>query len=222
MKRSELANGECYHVYNRGVDKREVFFDDFDYHRFLMGVILLNDERDGLLEAWRNARQQKQCPKFADFRRLNLRRPLVEIIGYCLNPNHYHFILKQIEDDGIKKLMHRLGTSYTMYFNKKYKRSGALFQGRFKSVHVDSNEYFLYLVAYVSCNHSIHGLGDDDWKYASFREYGDGKSGALSVCGNINMLKDQFRNTEGCLDFLKNNADYLRGRKELDGYLLED
>jgi len=81
---------------------------------------------------------------------LNKVDKLVDVVCYCLNSNHYHMILKQKSNDGIKKFMHKLGTSYTMYFNKKLKRSGSLFQGKFKSIHIDSNEYLLYLSAYVN------------------------------------------------------------------------
>jgi putative transposase len=68
------------------------------------------------------------------------KQKLVEIIAYCLINNHYHLILKQLVDGGISEFMKRIGTGYTGYFNCKYKRSVALFQGKFKSIHVDSNE----------------------------------------------------------------------------------
>ena len=74
---------------------------------------------------------------------------LVEIVAYCLNPNHYHLIVKQISEKGIERFMQKIGTGYTNYFNKRYERSGALFQGKFKSIHIDSNEYLLHLSVYV-------------------------------------------------------------------------
>jgi len=77
---------------------------------------------------------------------------LVEIIVYCLNPNHYHIILRQVSEGGVSKFMLKLSSGYSSYFNKKNKRSGSLFQGRFKAVHIDSNEYLLYLSAYVNKN----------------------------------------------------------------------
>ena len=155
MRKITFANGQYYHIYNRGVDKREVFLDEADFHRFIISMILLNDERDGLMEQWRNIKKENTEMQFSDFRRLNLRKPLVEFVVYCLNPNHYHFALRQLEENGIKKFMQRLGTAYAMYFNKKYKRSGALFQGTFKAIHVDSNDYLLYLSAYINKNHFI-------------------------------------------------------------------
>lgn len=81
---------------------------------------------------------------------------LVEFVAYCVNPNHFHFILEQVADRGIEKFMQRLGNGYTKYFNGKYKRSGVLFQGKYKSIHVGTNEYLLRLSAYVNLNDRVH------------------------------------------------------------------
>jgi putative transposase len=221
MRKTEFAIGEHYHILNRGVDKREVFMDDRDYHRFLISVMLLNDEKDGLLEVWRNLQKCNSEISFLEFRRRNLQKPLVEIIAYCFNPNHYHFILKQLEDRGIEKFMHRLGTAYTMFFNKKYKRSGALFQGRFKSIYIDSNDYLLYLSAYVNKNHFIHGYGNGDWKYSSLAEYRGDKNEENKICNPIPVL-GQFRNLKDYHEFLEANALYLKNKKEEQKYLLEE
>lgn len=221
MRKTEFANGESYHIFNRGVDKRDVFLDDIDYHRFIISVALLNDEQEGLMEQWRNLKKDDSNVQFSDFRRLNLRKPLVEVVAYCFNVNHYHFILRQLEDDGIKKFMHRLGTAYTMFFNKKYKRSGSLFQGRFKAIHIDSNEHLLYLSDYVNQNHFIHGLGGEDWKYSSLAEYKNLHNGNVYICNTKSVL-DQFKNIDEYSEFLNGNALYLKDKKEEQKYLLEE
>src|SRR4030042_3661942 len=146
MRKTELAKGEYYHVYNRGVDKRNIFEDESDYYRFFSSLILLNDIEDGLIDKYRNYLRSEPKTKPSGFRKLGLRqeRPLVDFVAYCLNPNHYHLIIQQLGKDGIKNFMYRLGTSYTMYFNKKYNRSGSLFPGPFKARDIKDNGTLFY------------------------------------------------------------------------------
>lgn len=151
MRKEEFANGEFYHIFNRGVDKREIFSDIFDSKRFFQGMDEFNSvqpigsiyENSFLKDKNKNKTESKK---------------LVNFVCYCLNPNHYHFMLEQLADDGIEKFMHRLGVGYTKYFNAKHRRTGSLFQGNFKAVHVDSNEYLLRLSVYINLNYKVHKL----------------------------------------------------------------
>ena len=118
-----FANGEYYHIYNRGVDKRSVFMDKFDFERFLQSIEEFNSENP-IGSIYENSFIKDQTE--------GKKKKLVRIICYCLNPNHYHFILEQLVDRGIEKFMHKLGLGYTQYFNLKHHRSGALFQGPFR------------------------------------------------------------------------------------------
>ncbi|GBE16459.1 transposase IS200 like protein [bacterium BMS3Abin15] len=220
MRKTEFANEEYYHVCNRGVDKRKVFLNNSDYHRFFISVCLLNDKQEGLSERWRNLLKCNPKSDFSGFRRLSLRKPLVEVVAYCFNPNHYHLILKQLAEKGVEKFMHKLGTSYTMFFNKKYDRSGSLFQGRFKSIHIDSNEYLLYLSAYVNRNYFIHGYGNSRWKYSSLIEYSDSIKKKDKIC-NPKPVLSQFRNLKDYKEFLNSNSLYMKNKKETEKYLLE-
>lgn len=222
MRKTEFANDEYYHIFNRGVDKREIFSASKDYDRFLLAVDLLNDEEDGLMHDWQDFKKSNPTSTPADFPKpgLGSRNRLVEIVAYCLNPNHYHFILKQVAEKGIERFMHKLGTSHTKYFNKKNKRSGTLFQGRFKSAHIDSNEYLLYLSAYVNKNNFIHGYnGSDSWPYSSLFDYLNKRKDELI---NKDVILGQFKNVNEYAEFLENNALYMRERKELRKYLIEE
>lgn len=222
MRKIEFAVGEYYHIYNRGVDKRETFSDVYDYERFLLSMDLLNDIEDGLMIEWRDYKKSNANARLNDFLKLSFRKrePLVEIVAYCLNPNHYHFILKQIADKGIEKFMHKLGTSYTKYFNTKQKRSGTLFQGRFKSVYIDSNEYLLYLSAYVNKNNFIHGYNkNDSWQYSSLSDYLGKRNDKLV---KKEVVLEQFENVDQYKEFLEKNALYMKDKKELEKYLIEE
>ncbi len=222
-RRTPFANEQYYHIYNRGVDKRDIFLSMEDYERFILSMILLNDDNDGLMIFWRDYQKANPKVKLSDFLKFNFRKgALVEINCFCLNPNHYHFILKQILDRGIERFMQKIGTSYTKYFNKKNNRSGSLFQGTFKSVHIDSNEYLLHLSAYINKNNFIHKYSNNEnWKYSSLNEYRNYyNAGQINLC-NTSPVLSQFKNVGEYLEFLKINAQYLKEKKENQKYLLE-
>ena len=165
-RENNFGNGEFFHVYNRGVDKRVIFTDSYDIRRFFKSMVEFNTI-DPIGSLYENSFLQLGGPT----------PKLVNIIAYCLNPNHFHFILEQLVDGGISEFMKRLGGGYTGYFNNKYDRSGSLFQGKFKNVHIDSNEYLLHVSAYVNLNDRVHQLGGRTPKLvasmSSWKEYMD-------------------------------------------------
>jgi len=221
-RRIQFFNDEYYHAFNRGVDKRGIFMEVKDYNRFLLSMNLLNDTNDGLMIEWRDYKKSNPKKSVNDFLKVPFRKrkPLVDIIAYCLNPNHYHFILKQVADKGIERFMHKIGTSHTKYFNKKNKRSGSLFQGVFKSVHIDSNEYLIYLSAYVNKNNFIHKYNkNDNWPYSSLHAYLEERKDKLV---NKDIILGQFKNIKEYQKFLEDNALYMKGKKEMEKYLIED
>jgi putative transposase len=223
MRKVQLANGECYHIFNRGVDKRKVFIDAKDYERYILSMILMNDEQDGLMIRWRNLKRSSPNVSLNEFLRLNLRKrkKLVEIISYCCNQNHYHLILKQLREKGIERFMQRISTGYTMYFNEKNHRSGSLFQGRFKSTHIDSNELLLHLSVYVNCNSEIHGIEKSEkYHWCSFPDYvGIRKYDILNV--NKNIILDQFADINAYKDFSVSNINYFKKLKADEKIFLE-
>ena len=150
MRGELLVNDEYYHIYNRGVDKRAIVMDIYDSERFVQSMIDFNStETIGSVYEYSFVKEKYE----------NKDDTLVEIIAYCLNPNHFHLLLKQVVDNGISKYMHRLSTGYTNYFNLRYKRSGSLFQGKYKFKHIEDNDYLLHLSAYVNLNYKVHQLG---------------------------------------------------------------
>lgn len=222
-----LVTGEYYHIYNRGVDKRPIFSSEIDMQRFLQSIEEFNVvEPIGSIYQNSFIKDTKDEALGSSTPKLTPKLNLVNFVAYCINLNHYHFILEQVADKGIEKFMQRFGTGYTNYFNIKEKRSGALFQGRFKSVHIDSNEYLLHLSAYVNLNDRVHQLGSSTPKLvksqSSWGEYA-GKS-KTNFC-NKDIVLQQFKNlkdyqifAEGSLqDILERKADL----REIESYLLE-
>ncbi len=145
MRRERFATNYVYHIYNRGVDKRNIFTDDRDRIRFIRNLLEFNDQNPALHHYYKSNFPEVQP-------REKPREKIVEILAYCLMPNHYHLFVRQVTDDGAALFMQKLGTGYTMYFNQRYERNGALFQGRFKSIFVEHDVHFRYLPHYIHLN----------------------------------------------------------------------
>jgi putative transposase len=139
-----LAPGEYYHVYNRGVDRRDVFVDPADYSRFLTTLYLANSG----IPLHRSDFHYSEGDIFENERETSL----VDIGAYALMPNHFHLLLHENSEGGISKFMQKLMTSYTMYFNGRNERTGPLFAGVFKAQHADTDTYLKYLYAYIHLN----------------------------------------------------------------------
>ena len=212
MRKDPLVTGEFYHVYNRGVDKRFVFSDEIDLNRFWESIIEFNviDPIGSIFEKRHSKKLKNQ--------NYNDKNNLVEFVCYCINPNHFHFLIRQMVDNGISEFMKRLSGGYTKYFNEKERRSGSLFQGRFKSVHIKNNEYLLHLSAYINLNDKVHQFGRPTSKLAtsklvrtSWREYmGESKT---NFC-NKEIVLGQFGNCNEYKKFTLSSLKEIKKRKE--------
>ncbi|MBI4991796.1 MAG: transposase [Candidatus Harrisonbacteria bacterium] len=169
MKR-KIITGGVYHVLNRGVDKRKIFLDDQDYFRFIHDLFEFNDEQPINNGTYYFQNQSKVIarPYIGDKER-RPRKLLVEILVFSLMPNHYHLLLRPKIEDGITKFMKRLNMGYARYFNEKYKRSGALFEGRYKSVAVIDEAHFIHLPYYIHFNPL--DLIAPEWRERNLKNY---------------------------------------------------
>lgn len=156
--REPIEIDEWYHCFNRGVDKRKIFLEERDYERLLLLMYLgkgtrpiqLFNENDINLKTILNDAVEAKKPD------------IVEIGAYALMPNHFHFVLKEIREGGIALFMQKVFTGYTMYFNQKNDRTGALLAGTFKSKHITDDRYLKHLVSYVHLNPA--DLFESGWK----------------------------------------------------------
>jgi putative transposase len=144
--------GEYYHIYNRGNSRQNIFRTTHDYNRFESLLFLSNSVHSF------NIKNIGSKNLFD----VDREKQLVNILAYCLMPNHFHILLTPLEDVGVSSFMLKLGTAYSMFFNKKYNRTGSLFEGVFKSQHVVQDVHFQYLFAYIHMNPLK--LIDRDWK----------------------------------------------------------
>ncbi len=211
MKNSKLTTGELYHIFNRGNNKREVFLEKYDLNRFFLSMSEFNSKNPIGSIYEHSFVKENSSLKHPD-------QKLVEFVCYCLNQNHFHFAVRQLADNGITKFMHRLSTGYTKYFNQKYENSGALFQGRYKIKHINTNEYLLHLSAYINLNPEAHKLGrSTSTSKSSWEEYINPNH--KSFCDKKIVLS-QFKNILEYKKFAEESLEIIKTNKELQKDLL--
>jgi putative transposase len=138
----DFSIGEFYHIYNRGTDKRIIFNDEYDHQRFIKLLYLCNSQKNIIF-------REVLIEESYVYER---GETIVDIGAYCLMPNHFHLLLHEKVEGGISLFMLKLLTAYSTYFNNKYKRTGGLFEGKFKATHADTDEYLKYLFSYIHLN----------------------------------------------------------------------
>jgi putative transposase len=166
-----LQAGNYYHVYNRGNNRQLIFFDRENYIYFLRQL------------------------------RNHLITNGVDIIAYCLMPNHYH-LLVYLKNNRFSKLMQSFTLSYVKAIHKRYHRVGSLFQGRFEAIHVDREEYLLHLTRYIHLNPVCANIVKkaEDWEFSSYQEYIDLRQDSLP---EIDRVRSQFQSADDYRYFLE-------------------
>lgn len=202
-----FANNEYYHVYNRGVEKRSIFKDKYDVERFKLSLLEFNSiEPIGSIYELRFDREfGRRTSKIRKDERL------VTINAYCLNPNHYHLMLKQNIEGGISEFMKRLGGGYTKYFNEKLSRDGVLFQGSFKARHIRNDSDLLHLSSYINLNFSVHRY-DERLRKLSRSSIEEIEAGEREIAESDVYVK-QFKSAKKYLEYAESALDDIRRRK---------
>jgi len=142
MRKVSFVPEEFYHLYNRGNSRQAIFLNDVDYARFSALLYLANGT---------NSFEFRELASDALFD-FNRGEQLVAVGAYCLMPNHFHILVTPLIEGGVATFMRKLATGYSMYFNKKHHRTGSLFEGRFKSEHVNNDNHLKYLFSYIHLN----------------------------------------------------------------------
>lgn len=153
---------EFFHVFNRGVDKRNIVLDNQDRARFVHDLYIMNNSYNvsntvRMFDVGRRTFSQ-------GFQYKKERIPLVRVHGWCLMRNHYHLLLSEIDTGGMSKFLKKLNMGYAKYFNERYKRSGTLFQGKTKKKHINNETYFLYILHYIHLNPLDYVNEASDWR----------------------------------------------------------
>lgn len=196
-----FVNGYFFHIFNRGSEKRSIFESRRDYQRFLK-----------TLKYYQLAGPK---PKFSHFpsllvKELDESKKIVNIVAYCLMPNHFHLLLTPLKNGGITEFMSKVSNSYTKYYNTKYRRVGPLFQGEFKAVTIEDDEQLIHVSRYIHLNpissNLIKNLAQYDW--SSYLEY-------------LGQVSDGFCDKEEVLGQFKDHRFYEQFVLDQVGYTEE-
>lgn len=163
-------------------------------------------------------------PKFSAFTPLtfilNQSNKIIELNAYCLMPNHFHFLIKQLRDEGITEFVSKLSNSYTKYFNTKYNRVGPLLQGEFQTVHIESNEQLLHVNRYIHLNPSVNLITKslDDYLWSSYHEYTNERDNGFCI---KEVVLEQFPSKKAYKEFVHDQEDYGRVLESIKHKLID-
>ncbi len=199
-RKFKFVEKEFYHIYNRGNSKQNIFLNNKDKDRFMDLLFAVNR-----LEKFNFADSIKGISVYE----LPGDNPIVAIGAYSLMDNHFHILITPLIENGITIFMKKLCTGYVMYFNQKYKRTGGLFEGRFKAKHIDSNRYLKYIFSYLHLNIDDKLVDNlTNYPYSSFLDY-YGVIRPQNKIINRKFFPDYFPSKE---DFLKEIKEWIEYR----------
>lgn len=186
----KFARGHYYHIYNRGAGRESLFFNPGNYE-YGLRLVKRYYQRYG-----------------------------ATVIAYCLMPNHYHFVLRQETDEPLSKLINVLDNAYVQAVNRQQGRTGTLFEGRFRVVWVDREEYLVHLCRYVHLNPVKAKLvpRPDDWLYSNYLEWIGQRAGTLK---DEAFILEHFPTPEAYRQFVADCQDEMRTREHIEKYVLD-
>ena len=219
-----FANGEIYHVFNRGVEKRPTFTNKkelgraittLNYYQFVQPPIKLS-----------RFLTLPESQKVALVDRIETtHKKLVEILSYCVMPNHFHFLLKQVTENGISIFTANFTNSYTRYFNSKEERVGPLFQGLFKAVRIESDEQLIHVSRYIHLNPvSSFLIKDEDlerYEWSSYPEYIHSSHGSFISMEQILSFFPKKRAHIKYREFVLDQIDYAKTLEQIKHLIME-
>ena len=197
-----LIAGEYYHVYNRGHNRQNIFFERENYLFFLRQV------RKYLIGEAKTSKVSQTSEVYEGY---------ATVVTHCLMPTHFHLTVRPHDDD-LSHHMQLLSISYTKAINERYGRIGALFQGQFQAIHVDRDEYLLHLSRYLHLNPVAAGLvkRPEEWEFSSYRDYIGLRHGTLPA---PDIVLSQFPTTDAYREFVES---YRPKDRDLIAHLLFD
>lgn len=219
-RKISFRNEEVYHLFNRGIERRNIFTDKKEFER-ARNLIKFYKHKDIPIRFSQVIQQPKDIREkmLSDLYKSGR---AVDILSYCLMPNHFHFLLKQNSDKGVSNFLANFSNAYTRYFNTKYQRIGPLFEGIFKGVHIENEEQLLHVSRYIHINPVVSSIIADNqlenYPWSSYREFLSlSKDGITQRDFILNM----FRSDKRYQEFVENQIDYGKKLEAIKHLILE-
>ena len=210
IRKHIFAEGEYYHIFNRSLNRTPIFSGKREANQFLNSLQFYMQETPGF-----------KYSLFKKLKNIDIKPPyLVSVQAFVLMPNHFHFLLRQESTEGISIFMRRLIDSFSHYFNIKNERKGPLFEGRFRSVHIETEMQFLHVHRYIHLNPVTGYLVEDPADY-DFSSYWDYVKKIRYPWIDTSLIIDHFRSIKSYEQFVLNNKDYQRSLDKIKHLILE-
>jgi len=216
-----LVNNEVYHIYNQGQDKRPTFTDHREYSRALTAISFYRYKTSIKLSTFLNLPPDESEIFISS--QLNEMHKQVAILSFCLMPNHFHFLVKQLNNNGISRFAGNFQNSYTKYFNTKRERKGSLFLDQFKAVRIETDEQLIHTSRYIHLNpyssYVVKTIKETlNYPWSSLREY---VYPSISDISDKNLILSFFKNSNAFKDFVLDNASYQRELEKIKHLVFE-
>lgn len=219
-RKTPIVQGEIYHVFNRSVGRQFIFLSTRDYQRALQVFRFYLYNKPSLRFSFYNRLPSDQKSNFFN-EMIKSAFPIVDIICFCLMPNHFHFLLKNLTENGIKQFISNFQNSYAKYFNIKTDRTGTLFQQNFKAVRIESDEQLIHVSRYIHLNpvtsYIIEPEDIENYLWSSYLNYLKDESTYIFK----DPVLGQFKSIEDYKKFVLNQVDYQRKLNEIKHLILE-
>ncbi len=218
-----LFTGETYHLFNRGIDRRTTFTSKKEYQRVLQVITFYQFQHPSIsLSRFLTLSNERRDSLLSQLKKQN--QKLVLIHAFCLMPNHFHFLVRQLANNGISRFMSQLQNSYTRYFNTVHQRVGPLFLDQFKAVRIETDEQLIHVSRYIHLNpYTSFVLKNLEeifvYPYSSLHEYFDDE---IDTICDTKDIKSYFEEKKDYKKFICDQASYQRELDKIKHLLLED
>jgi putative transposase len=222
MPQKIISEGEHYHIFNRGIEKKTIFHDDRDRARFLFYVLYFQSP-DPIYHAARSVTgflKEDNFPILASRAEQIIKTRMVELVAFALMPNHFHLLVREVKEGGVSRYLQRIEGGFAKYSQAKYKQTGHFFERSFKAVQIDDNVQLLHLSAYIHKNpqelDSVGRRGIEEYRWSSYQDFTDQNrwSGLLIP----NVIRDQFKDPGSYRVFVRESV----AKEVMDDELLLD